>query len=74
MKKEIVEDDTLPNNVYSKELLISKDRSIENLKKNFADGLDKQEEALNICISENDPKIMKTEFPDEWNFLSRKLA
>ena len=43
-----------------------------NIEKDFPDEIEKLEEALNTYISENDLKILKSEFPDKWNYL-RKL-
>ena len=51
-----------------------RDRTIENLKKGYPNNVGKLEEALNIYISEKDPKILKTDFPDEWKHLNKKLA
>ena len=42
---------------------------LEILIKNFPDEIEKVEEALNNFIPKNDPKFLKTEFPDKWNYL-----
>ena len=56
------------------ETLISEVRfnndSFEDLRRGFPEEIGKLEEALNNCISENDLKVLKTEFPGEWNYLS----
>ena len=58
--------------------LISEDRydidSIGALKKDFLYQYENLEEALFKCICEKDPKFLKTEIPDKWNCLSKKLA
>ena len=59
------------------ERLISEDRykneSTEDFRKDFPDEIEKLEEALNNYISENDLKILKTEFPENGIFFE-KLA
>ena len=50
------------------------DRTIEDLKKNYPNEIKNCEEALLDYIGENDLKVLKTGFPDKWNFLTKKLA
>ena len=74
MKIETVGDDNILNIVKEIETLISEDRTIEDYKRDFPDENDRLEEVLNNYISDNDLKRLKTEFPDEWNYLNKKLA
>ena len=46
----------------------------EDLGKDFPDETEKLEDASKIYISENGPKLLEKEFPDEWRFLGKKLA
>ena len=43
-------------------------------KKNYPDKSEKLEEALLNYMAENDFRILKTGFPDKWNYLTKKLA
>ena len=38
-------------------------------KKDFPDEIEKSEEPLSKYRSGNDPKNLRTEFPDKWNYL-----
>ena len=69
-KEEIVDSDEKLNNV--KEII--EDRTIEDLKKDYPNEIEKLEEALLNYIGENDLKLLKMEFPDEWKYLTKKLA
>ena len=52
-----------------------KNDSIEYLKKDYPDKIEKLEEALLIYKCRNDLIILKTEFPiNKWNYLTKKLA
>ena len=62
------------NIVNEIEPLASVDRTTEDIKKEFPDEIEKLEEALNNYISENDLKILGTEFLDKKNFLTKHLA
>ena len=53
---------------------IGEDRTIEDLEKDYLDKVGKLEEALNNYISAIDLKILKTESPDNWKYLNKKLA
>ena len=44
------------------------------MKKDFPDEIETLGKAFNKCLSENDPKILKAEIPDEWRYLCKKLA
>ena len=67
-------DDRVPFILKEIETLINEDNTTVYLKKNFPVEIEKLEEALRNYLSENDPKISKTEFPDKRKFLSKKLA
>ena len=56
------------------EMLTTEDRTIEDVIVDFPVDFEKLEAALNNCIPQNDPKILKTEFPDKWNYLNKKLG
>ena len=54
---------------------IGKDDGISNdLKKDYPNKIEKIEEASSNYISEKDLKFLKTEFPDKWKCLTKKLA
>ena len=71
MKKEIVDDDYILNIVTD---IGEHNRTIKVLKKDYPDKIIELEEALLNYIGENDPKILKTGFPDKWKYLTKKLA
>ena len=50
------------------------DRTIEDLKKDYPDEIEKLEEVLLKNIGENGPKILKTELPEKWKYLAKKLG
>ena len=50
------------------------DKTIKDLKKDYPKEIKNLEEALLDYMGKNDLKILKTGFPDKWNFLSKKLA
>ena len=54
-------------------MLIHEDRynnySIEGLKKGFPDEFEKLEETLKYH-----PRVLKTEFPEKWDYLSKKIT
>ena len=70
MRREIVDNDEKLNFIDEKE----EDRTIEGLKKDYSDKIKNLEEAISIYMSENDLKILKTEFPDKWKYLNKRLA
>ena len=45
-----------------------------DLKKKYPDKINELEEAFLDYIGENDLKLLKTEFPDKWRYLTKKLA
>ena len=54
--------------------IIEEDKTIKDLKKGYPDKIKNLEETLLNYMGENDPKILKTEFPDKWKYLTKKLA
>ena len=71
MKKEIVGDDEILKSVND---IGEEERTINDLIKIYPGKIGKVEETLINYISQNDPKFLKTEFPDKRNYLSEKLA
>ena len=71
LKKEIVDNDYILNIVTD---IGKNNRTIEDIKKDYPDSIEKSEDALPDYMGENDLKILKTEVPDKWNFLTKKLA
>ena len=49
-------------------------RTIDYLKKNYPIEIEKLEEILLKYIGENDLKLLKTELPDKWKYLTENLA
>ena len=77
MKKEVIGDDKILNIINELENMIDKtkrNKSISDLKKKYPDKINELEEAFLDYIGENDLKILKTEFPDKWMCLTKKLA
>ena len=77
-EEEIVDNDEILNIVNEIKILIKEDKyknaSIKDLKKDFPDKIVELEETLPDYMGENDLKISKTGFPDEWKLLTKKLA
>ena len=71
MKEEIVDNDEISNIVNEIE---EEDRTIKDLKEEYPEKIIKLEESLLNYMGENDLKILKTEFPDKWKYLTKKLA
>ena len=69
LKKEIVDNDEILDIVNK---TVEDDRTIEDLKKDYPDEINKLEEALLNYMGENDLKILKTGFPDKWKYLTKK--
>ena len=70
-KKEIVDnDETL--NIFDG--IGEEARTIKDLKKDCPDKIRNLEEALLKYMGENDLKNLKTEFPDKWKFLIKKIS
>ena len=53
---------------------VEENNTIEDLKKDYPNEIEKLEEALLNYMGENDLKILKTEFPDKWNYLTKKIG
>ena len=51
-----------------------KNDSIKDLRKDYPDKNEKLEESLPNYIGEIEPKILKTEFPYKWKYLSKKIS
>ena len=68
MEKEIVDIDELKNIVNEIE---EEDRTIKDLEKNFPNKIEKLEDALINYMGENNPKLLKMEFPDKWKYFTK---
>ena len=71
LKEEIVDNDEILDIVNK---IVEDDRTIKDLKKDYPEEIKNIEESLLNYMGENDPKILKTGFPDKWKFLTKKLA
>ena len=71
MKEEVIDNDETSN--IGNEI-IEEDRTIEDLKKDYPNGIENLEEVLLIYLGENDPKNLKTEFQDKWKYFTKNLA
>ena len=71
LKEEIDDNDEILNIVNE---TVEEDKTIEDLKKDYPDKIKNLEEAILDYMGENDLKILETEFPDKWKFLTKKLA
>ena len=77
LKKEVIGDDKILDIINELENMIDKtkrNKSIGHLKKKYPDKINELEEAFLDYIGENDLKILKTEFPDKWRYLTKKLV
>ena len=77
LKKEVIGDDKILNIINELENMIDKTKrkkSISDLKKKYPDKINELEEAFLDYIGENDLKLLKTEFPDKWRYLTKKMA
>ena len=77
-EEEIVDNDEIIKIVSEIKVLITEDKfkndSIKDLKKDYSNEIKNLEEALLNYMGENDLKLLKTRFPDEWKYLTKKLA
>ena len=71
LKKEIVDNDEILIIVNK---IVEDDKTIKDLRKDYHEEIKNLEEALLDYMGENDPKILKTGFPDKWKYLTKKLA
>ena len=70
-KTEIVDNDEIWNFVNA---IGVENRTIEDLIKDYPNEIKKLEEVSVNYFEENDLKLLKTEFPDKWKYLTKKLA
>ena len=71
LKNEIVDNDEIMGIVKK---IVEDDRAIEDFKKEYPKEIKNLEEALLNYMGEKYLKILKTEFPDKWKYLTKKLA
>ena len=71
LNNQIVDNDEIINIVDE---IVEDDKTIKVLKKDYPDEIKNSEEALLNYMGKNDPKILKTGFPDKWKYLTKKLA
>ena len=71
LKEEIVDKDEVLNIINE---LIEDDEIFKDLKKDYPEEIKLLEKALLDYMGENDLKILKTRFPDNWKYLTKKLA
>ena len=77
LKKEVIGDYKKLNIIIELENVIDKtkrNQSISTLKKKYPDKINELEETLLNYIGEHDLKILKTEFPDKWKYLTKKIS
>ena len=74
MRKAIAGDDNILNIVNEIEAFTSEDKTFDDILKVFPDQIENLEEALNNYRSENDPKILPTEFPDKESYSGKNSA
>ena len=70
LKEEVADKDEILNFVNE----IEEDRTIEDLKKDYPNGIKNLQEAAPDYMGENDLKTLKTGFPDKWKYLTKNLA
>ena len=71
VKGEIVDNDEILDIVNK---IVEEDKTIKDLKKDYPNEIKNLEEALLNYMRNNDPKILKTGFPNKWKYLTKKLA
>ena len=54
--------------------IVEENKTIKDLKKDYPDKIKNLEKALLNYMGQNDLKILKTEFPNKWKYLIKKLA
>ena len=77
LKEEVLGYEKILNIISELKNMIDKtktNQSISTLKKRCPDKINELEEASLNYIGNNDLKILKTEFPDIWKYLTKKLA
>ena len=70
LKEEIIDNEIL--DIVNK--IEEEDKTFEELKKDYPNENKNLEEALLDYMGKPDLKILKTEFPDKWKYLTKKLA
>ena len=70
-KKEIVDNDEILGIVNE---IIEDHKTTKDLEKDYSEKIKNLEEALLNYMGESDHKILKTGFPDKWNYLTKKLT
>ena len=71
LKKEIVDNDEILDIVNE---IIEEDKTIKDFKMVYPDKIKILEGALLNYMGESDPKFLKTEFPNNWKYLTKKFA
>ena len=71
LRTEIVDNDEILKIIYE---IIEEDKTIKDLKKDYPIEIKNLEEALLNYMGENDLKILKRGFPDNWKYITEKLA
>ena len=71
LKEEIKDNDEILKIIDE---IVEDDRTIQDLKTDYPNEINKFEEALLNYMGQNDLKILKTGFPDKWKYLTKKLA
>ena len=71
LKEEIVDNDEILNIIDE---IKEEDRTIEDLRKDHPEEFKNLEEALLDYMEERDLKNLKTEYPDKWEYLTKKVA
>ena len=71
LKKEIVDNDEI---LYIVDEIVEEGKTFKDLNEDYPDEIKNLEEALLDSMGENYRKILKTGFPDNWKFLTKKLA
>ena len=77
LNKGVFGDDKILNIINELENMTDKNKrnkSISDFKKKHPDKIIELEEAFLDFIGENDLKILKTEFPDKWRYLTKTIA
>ena len=71
LKKDFVDNVEILNIINK---IVEDDRTIEVLRKDYPEEIKKLEEALLNYMGDNDLKLLKTEFPYKWKYITKKLA
>ena len=74
LEEEIVGNDELLSIVNETELISEKHKTNKDLKKGYPDKIKELEEPLLNYMGGNELEFLKTEFPDKWRYLIKKIA